>query len=190
MRLEKYNKRELAKEILLLIGTGIIIPLSLALPNLPLVLAPLLKSLPKEKKKPAIQSVVKSITYLKRERLVSAIEKGGEQILTLSDEGKKRVLCFSIEKVEIKRPGKWDGYWRVIIFDIPEREREGRDALRNSLQRLGFYQLQKSCFAHPFECKDEIDFITEIFHISHYINFIIAKHIEGEKRLMDFFGLI
>lgn len=187
--LQNYNRGELAKEILIMISIGIIIPLSLVAPNLPSILKPILKSLPKNKKRPTVKNIVKSITYLKNQRLVDFKEKNGEQILTLSEEGKKRILKFNIGKLEIKKPRKWDGLWRVIIFDIPERQRQGRDILRSFLQRLGFYQLQKSCFVYPFECKDEVDFLTEIYNISQYINFIIAKHIEGESQLKKFFNI-
>jgi len=187
--IQNYNRGELAKEILIMISIGIIIPLSLAVPNLPLIIKPLLKALPKNKKKPTVKNIIKSITYLKNQRLVDFKEKNGEQILTLSEEGKKRILKFNIEKLEIKKPRKWDGFWRVIIFDIPERQRQGRDVLRSFLQRLGFYQLQKSCFVHPFECKDEVDFLTEIYNISHHVNFITAKHIEGQSRLKKFYNL-
>lgn len=187
--LQNYNRGELAKEILTMISIGIIIPLSLVAPNLPSILKPILKSLPKNKKRPTVKNIVKSITYLKNQRLVDFKEKNGEQILILSEEGKKRILKFNIGKLEIKKPRKWDGFWRVIIFDIPECQRQGRDILRSFLQRLGFYQLQKSCFVYPFECKDEVDFLTEIYNISQYINFIIAKHIEGENQLKKFFNL-
>lgn len=184
----RYYKGELAKEILFMIAAGAIIPASLILPNLPLILKPFLKSLSK-KTKTSHQSVIKSLTYLKRERLVGVVEKNNEQILILSEDGRRRILKFNADKMTIRRPKKWDGYWRVVLFDIPEQEREGRDTLRSALKRLGFYQLQKSCFVHPFDCKDEVDFITELFHISHHTNFIIAKSIEGENILEDFFNL-
>src|SRR3989344_4593151 len=65
----------------------------------------------------------------------------------------------SKEWKEIKKPARWDKLWRLVIFDIPEEERTGRMALAAKLKELGFYPLQKSVFIHPYECKDEIDFI-------------------------------
>jgi DNA-binding transcriptional regulator PaaX len=55
---------------------------------------------------------------------------------------------------------------------------------------LGFYQLQKSCFIHPFECKSEIDFVTELYEVSSYVNFVLAKEIEGQTLLQKMFGLV
>ena len=90
----------------------------------------------------------------------------------------------------IRKPRRWDGYWRIVIFDIPEKRRRGREALRNKLKQLGFYQLQKSCFVHPFDCKSEIDFVSELFEVSPYVNFILAKEIEGQTLLRKRFGLV
>lgn len=183
-----YKRGELAKQILLMIAGGVIISASLFAPNLAVALKPLIEHLSK-KRKTQTRSIVKSITYLKRQRLVSVIEKSGQQILTLSENGKKRVLQYNLDKIFIKKPKKWDGWWRLVIFDIPEDMRQGRDALRDKLKHLGFYQLQKSCFVYPYDCRNEIDFITEIFEISPFVNFIIGKEIEGEEHLKKFFNI-
>jgi DNA-binding transcriptional regulator PaaX len=188
MEIRKYRRGELAKEILLIIAAGVIIPASLAIPNLPVALNPLLKFLSKRTKAKE-QSFIKSVIFLKRERLVSIKEKNGEQIMVLSEDGKKKVLKFRVNEMTIKKPPFWDGDWRIVIFDIPERKRLGRDILRAALMRLGFYQLQKSCFIYPYHCKDEIDFITEIYGISRYTNYILARDIEGKDKLKKFFDL-
>ena len=50
-------------------------------------------------------------------------------------------------------------------FDIPEKLKRAREVLRDKLKDIGFIELQKSVFAHPFECEDEINFIVEVFQI-------------------------
>jgi phenylacetic acid degradation operon negative regulatory protein len=186
--IKKYKRGELAKEILFLIAAGLIIPASLAIPNLPVAMRSLLEFLSK-KGKTNEQNFVKSVNFLKKEKLISIKEKNGEQIMGLSEKGRKRILKFKIDEIEIKKPVIWDGYWRIIVFDIPEKNRVGRDILRNALKRLKFYQLQKSCFVCPYHCKDEIDFITEIYRIAPYTNYILAKEIEGSEKLKKFFNL-
>ena len=56
-----------------------------------------------------------------------------------------------------------DGEWRIVIFDIPEKFKKAREALRMKLKELGFLELQKSVFIFPYECEDEINFIVEVF---------------------------
>jgi len=91
--------------------------------------------------------------------------------------------------MEIKNPKKWDGIWRIVIFDIQENEKTARNALRLKLKELGFYQLQKSVFIHPYPCLNEIQFIEEIFKVGSYINFIEAQKIEGDEWLKQKFNL-
>lgn len=46
-----------------------------------------------------------------------------------------------------KRP--WDGKWRVVMYDLPEKIKSKRDILRNWLKRLGFGQWQMSVWISP-----------------------------------------
>jgi hypothetical protein len=186
---ESHQRGELAKEILLMIAAGIAIPAAFLMPNIPIALRPLVKLLSNKCHARKTDNFINSIAYLKRKRLVSFAEKDGQQRLTLSEAGKQRVLQFNLDQIEITRPRKWDRNWRIIIFDIPEKRREGRDALRGKLKQLGFYQLQKSCFIYPFDCKSEIDFISEIYEVSPYVNFIVAREVEGAEQLQKAFSL-
>ena len=185
-----YRKGELAKEILLMIATGLAIPAAFLMPSIPVALNPLLRVLTRRCGLRKSAQFVRSLTTLKGRRLVSIAEKDGQQILTLSEDGKKRLLQFDLDKIVIKKPRKWDGYWRLVLFDIPERQKLGREALRSKLKQLGFFQLQKSCFIYPFDCKSEITFISEIFEVAPYVNFIVAKEIEGASQLVKYFNLV
>lgn len=113
----------------------------------------------------------------------------GTVSLTLTDAGKKKILQYDPNSIKIKKPMRWDGFWRVVIFDIPEYKKKARDALANRLKYLGFYPIQKSVFIYPYECKDEIDFITEIFDLRPHVRFILAKEIDVDLDLKSRFKL-
>ncbi len=184
-----YRRGELGKEILLMIAAGLAIPTAFLMPNIPIALKPLLRALTKKSGLRKSEHFVRSITYLKRRRLISIAAKDELQILTLSENGKKRVLQFDLDKIRLKRPRKWDGYWRLVLFDIPEKHKMGREALRSKLKQLGFFPLQKSCFIYPFDCKSEITFISESFEVAPYVNFILVKELEGATQLVKYFNL-
>jgi len=44
---------------------------------------------------------------------------------------------------------KWDGRWRLVIYDIPETDRKFRLMLRRELSQSGFGCLQKSVWVSP-----------------------------------------
>jgi DNA-binding transcriptional regulator PaaX len=115
--------------------------------------------------------------------------KDGTSTLTLTNSGKLKALQYDIDKIEIKRPTQWDRLWRIVIFDIPENKKQARDAISYKLKQLNFYPLQKSVFIYPHNCKNEIDFIIEIFQIRPYVRFIIAKETDIDLQLKKFFNI-
>lgn len=79
----------------------------------------------------------------------------GEPTLTISRGGKQRLARnFSYFKMQNQR---WDGYWRLVVFDISEKNRRKRDALRYKLQELGFGMWQKSTYISPFNIEEDIN---------------------------------
>lgn len=62
-------------------------------------------------------------------------------ILELTDAGRDWVLKHGWDE------SKWDGTWRIVIFDIPETHKKARDALRWKLKSWGFDIWQKSVWA-------------------------------------------
>jgi DNA-binding transcriptional regulator PaaX len=107
----------------------------------------------------------------------------------LSENGKKRALTYQTRTMRITTPKVWDGKWRVVIFDIPEDERDARDSLREHLNRLGFYKLQQSVAIHPFDCRDEIDFVIELHAVRKYVRCMIVEQIDNERDIKRFFKL-
>ncbi|NWF92074.1 MAG: CRISPR-associated endonuclease Cas2 [Syntrophaceae bacterium] len=172
-----------------MIAAGAAIPATILMPNIPTSFKPLIKELIRRNRPMRRHSLLRSIGYLKRNDFVSVAERGGQQILTLTKKGEKRVLSFYADKMAIRKPRKWDRKWRIVIFDIPETRKQGREALRNKLKELGFLRLQKSCFIHPFDCRSEIEFLCGLFEVYPYVNFIVAREIEGEESFRKLFGL-
>ncbi|KKT60918.1 MAG: Transcriptional regulator, PaaX family [Candidatus Giovannonibacteria bacterium GW2011_GWA2_44_26] len=129
-----------------------------------------------------------SINKLSKTKFVKILEKGdGFASLTLTNKGKIKAFSYKIEEVAIPRMAKWDGKWRFILFDIPEQRRKARNALARVLKRMGFYQFQKSVFMHPFECRVEIDFVSNFFGVSACVSFIVAEKIDNESKFRAYF---
>lgn len=175
------------KKILLFFEGGV----ALSLTRRPDAYFRILKNISKEWKEINRRTLREAIRKLYQSKLIDYKEnKDGTVTLVLTEEGKNRVLRYNLDKIEIKKSAKWDGLWRVVIFDVPESLRRGREALAFKLKQLGFYPLQKSVFIYPYECKDEIDFIIEIFNLRPYVRFMIVKKIDIDLDLKDKFKLL
>jgi len=132
----------------------------------------------------------RTFSRLKRSNMVVLKEKDGKFTVKLSEKGKKKIQQITIDDLKSKKPKQWDGFWRVVIFDIPERQKHGRAALRGKMKDLGFYQLQKSVWAFPYDCEKEIELLANFFNIYDCVNFIEAKRISNNEELRRHFKMI
>ena len=130
---------------------------------------------------------------LKQKKLIEIIQEGNEKFrVQLTNKGIKRVKEFSFEFLEIKEPKRWDKKWRVLIFDIPSKPKiynQARNAVRNKIKDLGFYQMQKSVWVYPYPCEDEILFIAELFQVQKHIEILTVEKLLHETKLKSIFRL-
>ncbi|MDO8443436.1 MAG: hypothetical protein Q7S78_00350 [Candidatus Azambacteria bacterium] len=177
----------MSKKILLLLMGGA----SLSLTRRPDAYFRVVKNIAKEWRKINERNLRIAIKNLYKSKMVDYKENGdGTVDLVLSEGGKSKILKYNLDKIEIKKPAQWDKLWRLVIFDIPEDKNMGRKALGVKLKELGFYPMQKSVFIHPYECKDEIDFITEMFELSPYVRFLRVRDVDIELDLKERFHLL
>ncbi|KKS81288.1 MAG: seg [Candidatus Wolfebacteria bacterium GW2011_GWC1_43_10] len=176
----------LGKKILILLGTG----LALSLTQRPDRYFQIIKLARREWEKINYQALCRAIRSLYQSKLIGYQEnEDGTVKLVLSDSGKHRTLQYDLDKIKIKKPAKWDNLWRMVIFDIPERFKQGRDALVDKFKQLGFCPLQKSVFIYPYDCKNEIDFLVEVFELRPYVRFILVKETDVDLDLKHRFNL-
>src|SRR3989338_2832420 len=93
----------------------------------------------------------------------------------LTEKGKKVLRGHEFNDMQIQKTEKWDGYWWVVVFDIPEKDRAIREMLREKLKDLGFIRFQGSVWMYPYECAKEIDLVSEFFHIQQHLLTFKAK---------------
>lgn len=131
----------------------------------------------------------RTLDRLRKRKLVEYKENGVETIIELTDLGKKEIIRYDINKMEIIKPKKWDGKWWMVIFDIPEHHKKQRDVFQRKLKDLGFYFIQKSVCLQPFSCKKEIDFLREVYGIKKWANLLRVDYFEEEYLARKRFNL-
>lgn len=131
-----------------------------------------------------------SLYNLKRTGLISISQEAGKTVIKLTKNGKEKVLKYKLEDLIIRKPKRWDKKWRIVIFDIPEKYKQGRDAFTLKLREIGFIQLQRSVWVCPYECEDEIDFIKELYEIRPFVRIITADKLDLQDDLITKFKLI
>ncbi|RLC35214.1 MAG: CRISPR-associated endonuclease Cas2 [Candidatus Nealsonbacteria bacterium] len=147
------------------------------------------KSLSREWKKIDRKKLREEIRNLYRSHLVTIKENAdGSFTYLLTDKGKLKALTYHFQNIKIER-NNWDGRWRIVVFDIPEKLKQARNAFRDKLKELGFYELQKSVFVFPYECQNEIEFVIEFFNLRKFVRWGTLDSIDNELHLRKLFNL-
>lgn len=139
----------------------------------------------KEKKKEYDHKKFYDTFYrLRKEGCIGIAERNSQTYISLTKKGKRRAGKFQIDSLQIKKPNHWDGKYRIVIFDISNKRRIKREALRGKLIELDFLQLQKSVWVCPYPCEKEIKLLQEFFGLtSKELRLIVADTIWDDEIL-------
>lgn len=96
-----------------------------------------------------------TLSYLLARKFILGRGSRGRKEFQLTEEGLDYLFAkFPSLKCQ-NRP--WDGLWRVVIYDVPEKESRLRDRLRYELRRLGYRFMQKSVWLTPWAVEEELE---------------------------------
>ena len=166
------------------LGTGVFAG-ALVLPNLLIALEkPLDHYMKHLDKRSREREVRRLLSYMKAQKLLTENYRYG---LIITKRGRKRLTDAEFNNLKVKTPAKWDQVWRLVFYDIPEKHKTGRNALTMKLRELGFYQLQRSAWIHPFPCKNTIKTIAVTYGLEQYVSYIKTSHIDNQQQLVRIF---
>lgn len=185
---KKYAK---AATVLKLVGAGAFLAASIAMPNLPRALKPFLKNENEFEvwKRFNIPYLKRTLIRLEKQKLVNTKTEGNTQIVELTSSGRKKVLRFALDEIEIKKPKFWNGKWWMVSYDIPNHSKLLRRIFRDYLLAWGFYPIHESVFLHAYPCNNEVLFLKEYLGIGEYVRMVEVARIENDKLFKEFFGI-
>ena len=174
------RRRNIANAVLTTIKLAATIGMAVAAPNLPQALY-----------KTGLLKIRGDGTVINRSR--KALKKRGllkeeKGFLTLTPAGQRELLRIELGERRLKS-FRWDGRWRVLIFDIPEYRKKDREKLRRTLQSVGFLRLQDSVWIFPYDCENFIALLKADFKIGKDMLYMVVEEIESDSQLRKQFGL-
>lgn len=94
--------------------------------------------------------------------LEEGVRRRKDRVVRLTEKGRLHALGGRDPEAWWSRP--WDGKWRLVMFDIPEKDKSLRDKLRRYLTARHFGYLQNSVWVSPdpFEIEDGLFAGSEI----------------------------
>ena len=155
----------------------------------PYFISNLLHSYKKFNKYPK-RKISSTFDSLRRQGFILISRRNGQIYISLTSDGKKKAGIFQINNLVIKRPKKWDKKWRLLIFDIPEKRKVAREALRGKLKELGFRKFQQSVWIYPYDCAAEMELLRDFFGLSDKdLQLVVAESINNNGHWRKSFSL-
>lgn len=183
-----YRPGTVQKKILLSLVGGV----ALGMSNSPRQYFNTLRKLRKEWGKINPQNFNRSMKSLSKEKLINETRlPDGSFRLVLTEKGKReaRIIGIFENPINFRKPKKWDGKWRIVMFDIPENDRLFRDILRKHLKELKFKKLQHSVFVSPHPFERPILELVGLYSAGRYVRVVTAEKLDnGEYLKKAFFG--
>lgn len=139
----------------------------------------------KKRKKNPKYLINEAVGRLIRKNLVK-IDRDGK--LSLSKAGIER-LYFLEEGKLAKKKQKWDGKWRMVIFDINEKRKKSREHLRYLLNKIGFVRLQDSVWVYPYEAEEIISLIKVDNFLQKEVLYLMIEKVGNDDNLRKHFRL-
>jgi len=182
----EYRRGELAKDILRLVGAGVVIGGAMvAAPNtLQLI------DYFNPKGAHARNRIWKAIKYLEKRNRIAFEERGNQTFVVLTKGGRIQLDEDAIWELSIGTPHQWDHKWRIVMFDLPRTHEKVRQPFRLKLEDFGFKLYQRSVFIYPHECYEEIHTVAKWYGVDEHIRYIVATEINDMRRYVDEFDLL
>jgi len=133
-------------------------------------------------------AIARSIKNLLGDGLVEAFNSEHKQYLRLTKEGKQKINNIALECESSLVSTKWDGYWRIILLDIPEERKSEREALRYLLKKAGFACLKNSVWISMYPFEHLFTNIKKDLNLSTELIIIVTDKIDEETE-KEFFNL-
>ncbi|MDP3958018.1 MAG: CRISPR-associated endonuclease Cas2 [bacterium] len=178
------KRKNLQKAVLSTIYAAGFISIALLAPNV----AGALAKFGGNTKKNRNYSAKRSIDRLREKGLIAfdRSERGTFARITPLGEVALQRFC---EGGALPKPKRWDGKWRIVIYDLKEHKRPVREKLRRTLGGFGFTKLQDSVWVYPYDCEDLIALVKADFKIGKEILYLIADKLENDRPLRKIFGV-
>ncbi|MCI0562646.1 MAG: CRISPR-associated endonuclease Cas2 [Nitrososphaera sp.] len=135
------------------------------------------------------QGVNRSLTRLIQKGYVVVQRDGDKKFVRLTEKGERYAALLGEGRMASKKPRRWDGKWRMLIFDIPEKRKQLRSHIRSTLHSIGFQRLQDSVWVYPYDCEDAMNILKFEMKVGKEVLYVIADAIENDKQLRLSFSL-
>jgi DNA-binding transcriptional regulator PaaX len=140
--------------------------------------------------KSSIYAITRSLKGLKEAGLIEQLSSTQNEYARLTKEGKKKMHSLELDNNTSLVSNNWDGFWRIILLDLPESRKSERESLRYLLKKANFVCLKNSAWISPYPYEHLFINIKKDLGLTTEMMIIVTQYVDKEtkKVLFESFG--
>ena len=128
-------------------------------------------------------ALARSIKNLVEAGCVEIKNSDNQKYLKITKKGQGKLNCIKLEGEEALVSRIWDGYWRIIILDLPENRKSERESLRYLLKKAGFICIKNTVWVSPFPYEHLFTNIKKDLGLGTELMIIVTEKLDPETNL-------
>jgi len=128
-------------------------------------------------------ALARSIKNLVESGCVEMLHSDNQNYLKLTQKGKGKLNCIKLEGEEALVSNTWDGFWRIIILDIPEKRKGEREGLRYLLKKANFVCIKNTVWISPYPYENLFTNIKKDLNLGNELMILVTDKLDPETNL-------
>ncbi len=135
-------------------------------------------------------AISRALKNLVKENCAEIYKSERQSYAKITPKGKNKLNSLILENDSTLVSTTWDGFWRIILLDLPEERKSERESLRYLLKKAGFVCLKNSAWISPFPFEHLFTNIKKDLSLTNEMMIIVTEFVDGEtkKFLFETFG--
>jgi phenylacetic acid degradation operon negative regulatory protein len=121
-------------------------------------------------------SIRSAVSRMCRGGLLKVRRDGAKSYYSLTTDG-LALLQEGERRIFERKATQWNGEWSVIVYFIPEEQREARDMLRRELTWMGYGPLNTATWISPHDLSKDVGKLARELKIREFLQVFQAKHL-------------
>jgi DNA-binding transcriptional regulator PaaX len=134
-------------------------------------------------------AVSRTLKGLKEGGLVEEIDTERSSFYKITPEGRNKLRNIKLSSPTSLVSTNWDGFWRIVILDLPEERKSERNSLRYILKKAGFVCLKNSVWFSPYPLEHLFMNIKKDMGLGDEMIILVTQYIDpiSEEKLLEVF---
>lgn len=120
-----------------------------------------------------------TLSRMKQRGWFKTHKEGRETCYTISESG-RTILLQGDERIFEQPFSNWDGYWHLVVYSLPEKQRKQRHELRKKLLWFGFGRLAPGTWISPHNREVELLAVQHDLNITEHVTTFMAQTADNQ----------